>query len=157
MKLGQFIRTSYFHVINLRIIPLEIVEVATASLQDWIVECITVAILVGILRVNHPATASCESGSLLRLTLGTGMSLRKCHNIESWSSDVKMSFVVRASSITWRTKVSTLQHQCCSRIGVGRVSSNLPTFATPGSHPIPSTQCFRNGSCSIICCSKNIA
>ena len=94
MKLGQFIRASYFLVINLRIIPLEIVKVATASLQDWIVECITVAILVGILRVNHPSAASCEAGSLLRLTFRTGMSLRICQNIESWSSDVKMSFVV---------------------------------------------------------------
>ena len=94
MKLGQFIRASYFHIINLRIIPLEIVEVATASLQDWIVECITVAILVWILRANHPAAASCESGSLLRLTFGTGMSLRICQNIESGSSNVKMGFVV---------------------------------------------------------------
>jgi hypothetical protein len=93
MKLGQFIRTSYFHVINLRIIPLEIVEVAAASLQDWIVECITVAILIGILRVNHPATTSCES-SLRRLTFKTGISLRICQNIKSGSSDVKMSFIV---------------------------------------------------------------
>ena len=94
MKLGQFIRASYFLVIDLRIIPLEIVKVATASLQDWIVECITVAILVWILRVNHPAAASCESGSLLRLTFRTGISLRICQNIKSGSSDVKMSFVV---------------------------------------------------------------
>lgn len=94
MKLGQFIRASYFYVINLRIIPFEIVEVATASLQDWIVECITVAILVWILRVNHPAAASCEPGSLPRLTFRTGMSLRICHDIESGSSNVKMSFVV---------------------------------------------------------------
>jgi hypothetical protein len=93
MKLGQFIRTSYFHVINLRSIPLEIVKVATASLQDWIVECITVAILIGILRVNHPAATSCES-SLRRLTFKTGMSWRICHDIESGGSNVKMSFVV---------------------------------------------------------------
>jgi hypothetical protein len=68
MQLRQLFRTSYFLVINLRIIPLEIVKVVASCLQDWIVESIAVAIVIRILRIDHPPATACKSGSLLWLS-----------------------------------------------------------------------------------------
>jgi hypothetical protein len=68
MQLCQLVRAIYFLVLNLRIIPLEIVKVVAPSFQDWIGECITVTIFIWILRINHPSSTCCKSRSLLWLS-----------------------------------------------------------------------------------------
>lgn len=93
MKLRKLFRTVDFLIINLRIVPLEIIKVAATCLQDWIVESITAAILIRILTINHPSAARRKASSLLWLSFIAGVALGELSDVESRSSDIKMSLV----------------------------------------------------------------
>ena len=139
-------------IVNIWVVPAEVKEVLTSSLESWVVEIAAAAPFRWILAADHPHSTSLWGlESLFGLNRVTGVVVTSVWIVKSWSCDIKMSLTIANSVLIW-AEVSGFQNNSSGVAFSWDVScsSYFETGATFFEIPVITSESGRNGSSTVI-------
>ena len=143
-----------FFIVNIWVVPAEVKEVLTSSLESWVVEITAAASFRWILAAYHPHSTSLWGlEGLFGLNRVTGVVVASVWIVKSWSSDIKVSLTIANSVLIW-AEVSGFQNDSS---GVAfswdiSCSSYFEAGATFIEIPVITSESGRNCSSTVIFC-----